>query len=73
MLYSADANWNLYCPKPQHDIPVVENPPIARALYDNVELDQAIPAEHYKAVAEIIGYVMRLKGKLPGLRGAQRS
>jgi flagellar biosynthetic protein FlhB len=53
----------------EHDIPVVENPPIARALYDNVELDQAIPAEHYKAVAEIIGYVMRLKGKLPGLRG----
>ena len=57
----------------EHDIPVVENPPIARALYDNVELDQAIPAEHYKAVAEIIGYVMRLKGKLPGLRGTQRS
>jgi len=57
----------------EHGIPVVENPPIARALYDNVELDQAIPAEHYKAVAEIIGYVMRLKGKLPGLRGAQRS
>ncbi len=57
----------------EHDIPVVENPPIARALYDNVELDQAIPADHYKAVAEIIGYVMRLKGKLPGRRGAQRS
>lgn len=57
----------------EHDIPVVENPPIARALYDNVELDQAVPAEHYKAVAEIIGYVMRLKGKLPGLRDAQRS
>ncbi len=57
----------------EHDIPVVENPPVARALYDNVDLDQAIPADHYKAVAEIIGYVMRLKGKLPGLRGAQRS
>ncbi len=57
----------------EHDIPVVENPPIARALYDNVDLDQAIPADHYQAVAEIIGYVMRLKGKLPGLRGAQRS
>ncbi len=57
----------------EHDIPVVENPPIARALYDNVELDQAIPAEHYKAVAEIIGYVMRLKGRLPGLRGGRRS
>jgi flagellar biosynthetic protein FlhB len=57
----------------EHGIPVVENPPIARALYDNVDLDQAIPADHYKAVAEIIGYVMRLKGKLPGRRGAQRS
>jgi len=57
----------------EHDITVVENPPIARALYDNVELDQAIPAEHYKAVAEIIGYVMRLKGKMPGPGGAQRS
>ena len=54
----------------EHDIPVVENLPIARALYDNVDLDQAIPAEHYKAVAEIIGYVMRLKGKLPGARGS---
>ena len=47
------------------DVPVVENPPLARALHDGVELDQEIPPEHYKAVAEIIGYVMRLKGKLP--------
>ena len=54
----------------EHNVPVVENPPVARALYDNVELDQAIPSEHYKAVAEIIGYVMRLKGKMPGSRGA---
>ncbi len=46
-------------------IPVVENPPLARALYSGVELDQEISPEHYKAVAEIIGYVMRLKGKLP--------
>ncbi len=57
----------------EHDIPVVENPPIARALYDNVEMDQVIPAEHYKAVAEIIGYVMRLKGKMPGRSRPQRS
>jgi len=56
-----------------HDISVVDESPSASALCDNVDLDQAIPAEHYKAVAEIIGYVMRLKGKLPGLRGAQRS
>jgi flagellar biosynthetic protein FlhB len=45
----------------EHDIPVVENPPLARALYAVVEIDEEIPAEHYKAVAEIIGYVMKLK------------
>jgi flagellar biosynthetic protein FlhB len=47
-----------------HDVPVVENPPLARALYASVELDEAVPAEHYKAVAQVIGYVMRLTGKL---------
>ena len=45
----------------QHEIPIVENVPLARALYATVEIDQEIPAEHYQAVAEIIGYVMRLK------------
>ena len=45
----------------EHDIPVVENPPLARALHATVEVDQEIPPEHYKAVAEVIGYVMRLK------------
>jgi flagellar biosynthetic protein FlhB len=44
-------------------IPIVENPPLAQALYHGVELDREIPAEHYKAVAEIIGYVLRLKKK----------
>jgi flagellar biosynthesis protein FlhB len=48
----------------ENGIPVVENPPLARALHASVELDQEIPAEHYKAVAEIIGYVFRLKGKI---------
>lgn len=47
----------------ENDVPIVENPPLARALYASVELDQEIPQEHYKTVAEIIGYVMRLKGK----------
>jgi flagellar biosynthetic protein FlhB len=46
-----------------HEVPIVENPPLARALYAGVEVDQEIPQEHYKAVAEVIGYVMRLKGK----------
>src|ERR1700674_5375461 len=44
-----------------HDIPVVENPTVARALHATVEIDQEIPPEHYKAVAEVIGYVMRLR------------
>jgi flagellar biosynthetic protein FlhB len=45
----------------QHSIPIVENPPLARALHGTVEVDQVIPLEHYKAVAEVIGYVMRLR------------
>jgi flagellar biosynthetic protein FlhB len=45
-----------------HDIPIVENPPLARALHATVEMDEEIPPEHYKAVAEVIGYVMRLRG-----------
>ena len=47
------------------DVPVIENAPLAQALYATVELDEEIPDEHYKAVAEIIGYVMRLRGQLP--------
>src|ERR1019366_4082300 len=49
----------------EHSIPVVENPPLARALHATVEVDQAIPIEHYKAVAEVIGYVMRLRRAVP--------
>jgi flagellar biosynthetic protein FlhB len=41
-------------------VPIVENRPLARALYASVEIDRPIPAEHYAAVAEIISYVMRL-------------
>lgn len=47
----------------ENKVPVVENPPLARALYATVELEQEIPAEHYRAVAEIISYVFRLKGR----------
>jgi flagellar biosynthetic protein FlhB len=45
----------------QHGIPIVENPPLARTLHAAVEIDREIPAEHYRAVAEVIGYVMRLR------------
>ncbi len=54
----------------ENEVPIVENPPLARALFAAVELDQEIPPEHYKAVAEVIGYVMRLKGKLPARQPA---
>jgi flagellar biosynthetic protein FlhB len=53
----------------KHDIPIVENVPLARALYATVEIDQEIPVEHYHAVAEVIGYVMRLKRGFSAGRG----
>jgi flagellar biosynthesis protein FlhB len=52
----------------EHDIPIVENVPLARALYATVEIDEEIPVEHYHAVAEVIGYVMGLKRNLSGRR-----
>lgn len=55
----------------ENDIPIVQNPPLARALYDSVEIDAEIPADHYKAVAEIISYVYKLKGKMPIMRKAE--
>ncbi len=45
-------------------IPIVESPPLARALYASVDIDHPIPVEHYAAVAEIIGYVMRLNQRI---------
>jgi len=42
-------------------IPIVENPPLARALFASVDVDREITPEHYKAVAEVISYVMRLR------------
>jgi flagellar biosynthetic protein FlhB len=48
----------------EHKVPIVENPPLARALYSSVDVDETIKPEHYKAVAQVIGYVMRLKGKV---------
>lgn len=47
----------------EHKIPLVQNPPLARALFASVELDEEIPLEHYNAVAEIIRYVYKLKGR----------
>jgi flagellar biosynthetic protein FlhB len=53
----------------ENDVPVVENPPLARALHAAIEIDDAVPPEHFKAVAQVIGYVMRLQGKLPARTG----
>ncbi len=44
-------------------VAVVENAPLARTLYATVDLDAMIPEEHYRAVAEVIGYVMNLKSR----------
>jgi flagellar biosynthetic protein FlhB len=51
-----------------HDVPIVENVALARALYATVDIDDEIPVEHYHAVAEIIGYVMGLRRGLNGRR-----
>lgn len=52
----------------EHYVPIVENPPLSRTLHAAVEIGEKLPIEHYKAVAEIIGYVLRLKGKMPQRR-----
>jgi flagellar biosynthetic protein FlhB len=49
----------------ENDVPVVENPPLARALFASTELEKEIPVTHYEAVAKIISYVYQLKGKKP--------
>ena len=49
-----------------HDVPVLESPVLARALYAHAELDQAIPAQLYTAVAQVLAYVYRLKAAMRG-------
>lgn len=39
-------------------VPVIEDPPLARALYANVEVDEIIPQQHYEAVAKVIGFIL---------------
>jgi flagellar biosynthetic protein FlhB len=51
----------------EHEVPLVENPPLAQTLYASVEVGQEIPANLYQAVAEVLAYVYRvMNGKLPG-------
>lgn len=50
-----------------HQVPIIENPPLARALYKSAEVGQEIPSDLYRAVAEILAYIYRLmNGRLPG-------
>jgi flagellar biosynthetic protein FlhB len=46
-----------------HGVHVVEDPPLARALYAAIDVDEAIPREHYEAVAKIIGFVMGARAR----------
>lgn len=48
----------------ENDVILYEDRPLARALYDLVEIDEMIPTEYFKAVAEVISYVFKLKGKI---------
>ena len=48
----------------EHNIPIVENVPLARALFASVEIEESVPREHFEAVAKVIGFVMNTaKGK----------
>ena len=47
----------------QSEVPIIENPPLARALYGAVEVGSAISPDFYKAIAEILAYVYRLMGR----------
>jgi flagellar biosynthesis protein FlhB len=50
----------------EHQVPIVENPPLAQALYKNAEVGQEIPGDLYRAVAEVLAYIYRLMhGRLP--------
>jgi len=48
----------------ENDVVMVENRPLARAMYDQVEIGQQVPEEFFKAVAEILAYVYRIKRKI---------
>ena len=47
-----------------HQIEIVENKPLARMLYANVDVGQAVPPELYQAVAEVLAFVYHLQGKI---------
>jgi flagellar biosynthetic protein FlhB len=50
----------------EHDVPILENPPLARALYNDVELGSMIPDRFFAAVAEVLAFVYRTSGRRHG-------
>jgi flagellar biosynthesis protein FlhB len=56
-----------------NDVPLMENPPLARALYATVEVDEDIKAEQYQAVAEVISAIMKLRKFKPRLSSRDKS
>jgi flagellar biosynthetic protein FlhB len=55
----------------EHGVPLFENRPLAQSLYELVEIGSEIPETLYKAVAEVLSYVYKLRGRLPSLAGEQ--
>ena len=49
----------------EHEVPIIEDPPLARALYATMDVDEVIPRQHFEAVAKIIGFVMGARGQKP--------
>lgn len=56
-----------------HGVPIVENPPLAHALYRSVEVGQAIPAKLYAAVAEILAFIFRAEMRARAQQAARRT
>jgi flagellar biosynthetic protein FlhB len=50
----------------EHGIPIVERKPLAQALYHDVDLNKPVPSKLYAAVAEVLAFVYRLRGRTPG-------
>lgn len=57
----------------RHGVPIVPNPPLAWSLYDAVEVGRAIPGDLYRAVAEVLAYVYRLRAERKTRRGRSLS
>ncbi len=54
-------------------IPIVQRPPLARAIYESVEVGEYVPERLYRAIAEILAYVYELTGRSPGSRAAREA